>query len=714
MSGLISSLLIGPIIRQARRLSRQTTTSEPAPILSDDREATCLSPPDGFPCSSKQHDHGNRSMTDFQHDSDWGLDGGQRERSDSLRSVSTPLDSRDQEPHGLGSGSTIDDRTQTSQVHGSESLHANNNEIPQEPGTSRTADTSRTDFPQETRTAMSNESINFQSYSFEENGQQLPEDDGMGVLRRKIHAIRDKDAPTAEKARLIHSLMTESYNSSQNNFNHNSSSIARSPSSVRSLERPLTSTSPKTRRSFDQLSLAPVSSTDSIYNLTPQDLEPTFVPKSDPDASSNNNQAAVAECLDDADYAEEEEEVLGCRHYKRNVKLQCYTCKRWYTCRFCHDEVEDHSLERRKTENMLCMLCGLPQPAAQWCKGCGERAASYFCAVCKLWDNDSAKSIYHCYDCGICRIGKGLGKDFFHCKTCSVCMPISIENAHRCIERSTQCDCPICGEYMFTSPDTVVFMRCGHSIHHKCYAEYSKTSYRCPICSKSITNMEARFRNLDRTIESQPMPAEFRDTKALIYCNDCSAKSAVPYHWLGLKCDLCESYNTIQIRLLRGTEVEVAGNDHSSDAGPQPRSSSYGINEIRCGPETSSEITGFVPRADLYLRSTMSTSLDQDYRSFQSRSRAISPAVSNYFGLSRDSAASLSIFSRRRSDGDETETLGFWGSTTLRYRYPFFRGDSESTDSESETDDDGDEESTEDLDEDDEDDVDPIEIFGHR
>jgi uncharacterized CHY-type Zn-finger protein len=96
--------------------------------------------------------------------------------------------------------------------------------------------------------------------------------------------------------------------------------------------------------------------------------------------------------------------------------LQCHTCKRWYTCRFCHDQAEDHSLERRKTENMLCMLCTLPQPAAQWCKGCGECAASYFCGVCKLWDNDSAKSIYHCDDCGICRIGQGLGKDFFHCK----------------------------------------------------------------------------------------------------------------------------------------------------------------------------------------------------------------------------------------------------------------------------------------------------------
>lgn len=117
-------------------------------------------------------------------------------------------------------------------------------------------------------------------------------------------------------------------------------------------------------------------------------------------------------------------------------------------------------------------------------------------------------------------------------------MPISIETTHRCIERSTQCDCPICGDYMFTSPETVIFMRCGHSIHQKCFTEHSKSSYRCPICSKSVTNMEATFRGLDRAIEAQPMPADFEDTKALIYCNDCCAKSVAMYHWLGLKCDL--------------------------------------------------------------------------------------------------------------------------------------------------------------------------------
>lgn len=79
-------------------------------------------------------------------------------------------------------------------------------------------------------------------------------------------------------------------------------------------------------------------------------------------------------------------------------------------------------------------------------------------------------------------------------------------------------------------------MRCGHSIHYQCYYEHMKTAYKCPICSRSVVNMEIQFRNLERAIEAQPMPPQFQDTKALIYCNDCSAKSSVKYHWLGLKC----------------------------------------------------------------------------------------------------------------------------------------------------------------------------------
>ena len=84
-----------------------------------------------------------------------------------------------------------------------------------------------------------------------------------------------------------------------------------------------------------------------------------------------------------------------------------------------------------------------------------------------------------------------------------------------------------------------------------------KSSYKCPICSKSTINMETQFRNLDRAIDSQPMPPQFQDTKAMVSCNDCYAKSAVKYHWLGLKCAICDSYNTAQLSILSDPAVEV-------------------------------------------------------------------------------------------------------------------------------------------------------------
>lgn len=102
---------------------------------------------------------------------------------------------------------------------------------------------------------------------------------------------------------------------------------------------------------------------------------------------------------------------------------------------------------------------------------------------------------------------------------------------------------------MFTSPKAVVFMGCGHSIHQRCYDEHMKRSYKCPICNKSLLNMQSQFRQLELAILSQPMPPEFRDTRATVLCNDCSGRSSVAYHWLGLKCAICTSYNTVELQI---------------------------------------------------------------------------------------------------------------------------------------------------------------------
>ena len=115
---------------------------------------------------------------------------------------------------------------------------------------------------------------------------------------------------------------------------------------------------------------------------------------------------------------------------------------------------------RGLTKIMKCMHCDTEQPCSQTCINieCQKTIAKYYCEDCKLWDDDSRKNIYHCHDCGICRIGRGLGDDYFHCKKCNVCMAISLRQNHKCIERNLESDCPICGEYMFTSTTTVIFM----------------------------------------------------------------------------------------------------------------------------------------------------------------------------------------------------------------------------------------------------------------
>lgn len=45
-------------------------------------------------------------------------------------------------------------------------------------------------------------------------------------------------------------------------------------------------------------------------------------------------------------YQDEENGVYGCEHYKRNCKVRAACCGSLFPCRFCHDKVSDHSMDR--------------------------------------------------------------------------------------------------------------------------------------------------------------------------------------------------------------------------------------------------------------------------------------------------------------------------------------------------------------------------------
>lgn len=516
----------------------------------------------------------------------------------------------------------------------------------------------------------------------------LPEDDGMGTLRQRISTVWAGSGTPAEKSRLIHSMMMERYENTlplrpghgSLHRSHDTANRTGSPSSMLS----------GTTQEID-------------YNVRPEDLIPTYAP------------VDLEPGLDDLDHSGEASKPdLGCVHYKRNIKMQCNTCQQWYTCRLCHDEAENHTLPRRETKHMLCMLCGTPQQASQICKTCEVQAACYYCSVCKLWNNDPGKSIYHCDDCGICRLGEGLGKDFFHCKTCAACMSIQAESTHKCIERSTKCDCPICGEYMFTSNKPVAFMRCGHGIHESCFAEWCNTSYKCPICSKSIANMESQFRRLDRHIEEQPMPEEYRDNRAYIFCNDCNSRSVTRYHWLGLKCAICESYNTTQLELLGAEqtpllqeEAERAHQAGVSEAALTASQSHTPTGELvhTIEPRTTSGAasrpvpieTATVPHSP-NARSPWLLPHSPTGRSV----RSMSPVVGSYFGTGSRTPEPVR---RDTTPLEEDEDLDFWG----RPHSPSHNVNMEDgSDSEESSSDDAMEEDGDDEDEDE------MDLIGHR
>lgn len=226
---------------------------------------------------------------------------------------------------------------------------------------------------------------------------ELPEDDGMREMRMRIREIQGMNTSLSEKGKLLHETLMKNH-LNMKATNPTSAPVNDTPGTpVHQIQKKLAVAS--------HLSGSPLASslagfgfwnqqdTDEVFTLTQEDIEPTFY-------------------LD----PEEDEIHRGCKHYRRNVKLQCSTCNKWYTCRLCHDSKEDHELIRTETKNMLCMSCACPQRASDTCVNCGESAARYYCNICKLWEDRPNRAIYHCNDCGICRKGNGLGKDFFHCK----------------------------------------------------------------------------------------------------------------------------------------------------------------------------------------------------------------------------------------------------------------------------------------------------------
>ena len=242
---------------------------------------------------------------------------------------------------------------------------------------------------------------------------------------------------------------------------------------------------------------------------------------------------------------EHKEEDIKCEHYKRGCKLECIDCKKFFPCRFCHDEISDHVMNRHKVINVKCNECGNIQEKGESCIKCNKRFARYYCKICTLYDDSENKIITHCDKCGICRVGKNI-----HCDICDMCFSEEHFDTHPCEGRFDSV-CPICNEYLKNSTKNVSILPCKHTIHSECFKNnLMNGNYQCPVCKKTACDTTSLWNQIESYVSNSEMPDEYKDKKNEIYCNDCEQKTVTNFHFFYHKCQNCNSWNTSVVNTL--------------------------------------------------------------------------------------------------------------------------------------------------------------------
>ena len=86
-------------------------------------------------------------------------------------------------------------------------------------------------------------------------------------------------------------------------------------------------------------------------------------------------------------------------------------------------------------------------------------------------------------------------------------------------------------------------------MHLSCFNLYCTRGqqFTCPLCKKSMEDMTEYFDLLSQAIRAQPMPPGYENARAKVYCQDCQQYSECAFHFVGLKCAKCNSYNTREL-----------------------------------------------------------------------------------------------------------------------------------------------------------------------
>jgi len=199
------------------------------------------------------------------------------------------------------------------------------------------------------------------------------------------------------------------------------------------------------------------------------------------------------------------------------------------------------------------------------------------------------------------------------------------------------------------------------------------------------------------------MPEEYRDTKAYVYCNDCTLKCTTGFHWLGLKCAVCESYNTTMLGQLLDADGTAAPADVSNEVVSEIAPLPHNVTDEAVPIENSRAASR---RPSTAISEVGGASESPWLRPQWRGARSVSPVVTNYFGIDRRQPATPDPATPSTVHNGETE-MDFWGR-------PFESPSPEPPREEESEEESSSDEEMEDMDGEEDDEEDPMDIMGHR
>ena len=259
-------------------------------------------------------------------------------------------------------------------------------------------------------------------------------------------------------------------------------------------------------------------------------------------------QEEIDAAIGDGVWQDKEHTIRGCKHYRRGCYIRAACCGRVYPCRLCHDQAEDHEIDRFAPKQIVSAHCHRLQGLSNHCTNpaCAadpDFGTVHYCLPCRIWSSDPAKPMFHCDKCRLCRVGTP--ETTRHCDTCGCCYNAAAFEGHTCHANRLSGMCPVCQRQLFGSTVPAMFLDCGHAIHSTCYTRMLRTgNVCCPLCKKYMVSMRDYDLQIKLDIATTPMPPPYNAWVSEIDCNECGKKSVVPFSICGHICPHCDTANT--------------------------------------------------------------------------------------------------------------------------------------------------------------------------